>query len=702
MFKFNLRYKLLVYSVILAIVPLGLAGRTMTRITQDELKSSANEVIGTTVEQIVNDMDDLFLDTWLAPLRLVASGIDNELLGGEEKLALIQSGILNITDVVACQISIETVDEPILITKDDFTSRLKEAGLDPAEVLTVKRERIDELLARADNEIFFGDMVRIQASDDWLFTIIIPLATPIADQNADFVVRINLNRLRGFIDNHPFNRIGTITLIDSRGRRVFDPDRTDLNENAMVSEVRSLMASSSGAVGVKPYIRPDKERMIAGFSFPRHFKLAVITEQSERDAYLVITRMLRTLFTIVAIVLSIAVITAIYFALRISRPVEEMAAAAQKVREGDLDVWINPPGSSDEISLLATRMNDMISGLRERDRIRNTFGQYLSSDVVNAILESPTGASLGGEKRELTILMSDLRGFTSIGERMAAEDVVAIINIYLGLMTEIILKYEGTIDEFIGDAIFVIFGAPVISEDHAQRAVACAIEMQEAMAEVNQRCRAANYPEVHQGIGINTGDIVVGNIGSEKRMKYGCVGRNVNLTARVESYTVGGQIFISESTRNSCGDILRIDDRMKVSPKGVREPITIYEVGAIGGAYNIERPKRQQAAFTELSRPVKVEFTVLAGKHAGDKRISGTFTRLAQDAALLHADIILERLVNIKIKLLDQDGVEVCDDLYAKVTGDEGRKDVVITFTSTPPAVATYFQTILTLPAEAT
>ncbi len=695
MFTFNLRYKLLLYSVILAIVPLALAGRTMTRITQDELKSSVNGVIGTTVEQIATDMDDMFLDTWLAPLQLVASGIDNELLGGDEKLAFVQAGILNITDVVACQISIETIDEPILIRKDDFSKRLEAAGLDPAQVLPLPRERIDQLLSSTENEIFSGAMERIPATDDWLLTIIIPLTNLIADHRADFVIRVNLNRLRGFIDNHPFNRTGTITLVDSLGQRVFDPDQTDLNNNSMVAETRTLMNSAGGTVAVKPYTRPDGEKMLAGFSFPRYFKLAIITERSEHDAYLVISKMFRTLITLVVIVLSIAMIVAVFFALRISRPVEEMAEATRRVKEGDLEVRISPTRTNDEIGLLATRMNDMIAGLQERDRIRNTFGQYLSDDVVSAILESPTGASLGGEKRELTIMMTDLRGFTAIGELLPAEDVVGIINIYLGTMTEIILKYEGTIDEFIGDAIFVIFGAPVAYKDHAQRAVACAIEMQDAMEEVNRRCREAGFPEVHQGIGINTGDLVVGNIGSEKRMKYGCVGRNVNLTARVESYTVGGQIFLSQSTRDYCGDILRIDDQMEVSPKGVKKPITIYEVGGIGGEFNIERPKQETAELTVLSPPLQVKFTVLAGKHAGDKRIEGTFNALAESAARLHSDIILERLVNIKISILDADGVEVCDDLYAKITGDEEKEQVVVTFTSTPPAAAAYFKEIL-------
>ena len=198
--------------------------------------------------------------------------------------------------------------------------------------------------------------------------------------------------------------------------------------------------------------------------------------------------------------------------------------------------------------------------------------------------------------------MADLRGFTSLSERLAAEEVVAMINIYLETMTEIIQKYQGTIDEFIGDGILVIFGAPVLRPDDPQRAVACAVEMQLAMTSVNDRNRRAGYPEVALGIGINTGEVVIGNIGSKKRIKYAVVGRAVNLTARIESYTVGGQIFISDSTLSECGDICRIDSAMQVMPKGVKQPLTIHELGGIGGDFQLFLPPKPEMTWRELDQ----------------------------------------------------------------------------------------------------
>jgi adenylate cyclase len=163
-----------------------------------------------------------------------------------------------------------------------------------------------------------------------------------------------------------------------------------------------------------------------------------------------------------------------------------------------------------------------------------------------------------GGKRKITMLMADLRGFTSLSERLPPERVVTLLNRYLTTMVSVIKQYQGTIDEFIGDAIFVLFGAPIWQEDDAQRAVACGIAMQLAMASVNEQNRQDGLPEIEMGIGIHTGQVVVGNIGSAERTKYGVVGSQVNLTSRIQSCTTGGQTLISEATRREVGPILKL------------------------------------------------------------------------------------------------------------------------------------------------
>src|SRR5262249_14646378 len=166
----------------------------------------------------------------------------------------------------------------------------------------------------------------------------------------------------------------------------------------------------------------------------------------------------------------------------------------------------------------------------------------VSDDVVASLLSSPEALALGGELRKVTVMMSDLRGFTALTERLSPEEAISFLNGYLQTMVDLILHYHGTINEILGDGILVIFGAPTVGEDDAERAVACALAMQLAMDEVNGRSRERGLPEVEMGIGIHTGAVIVGNIGSARRMKYAAVGAAGNLTGGIESYRTGGDI----------------------------------------------------------------------------------------------------------------------------------------------------------------
>lgn len=220
--------------------------------------------------------------------------------------------------------------------------------------------------------------------------------------------------------------------------------------------------------------------------------------------------------------------------------------------------------------------------LRERNEfVRRVLGRYVTDEVAEHVLSAPEELHLGGERREVTILMSDLRGFTVMSDRLTPETVVSVLNHYLHHMVDIALKWGGTIDEIIGDALLIIFGAPLSLEDHAVRAASCAIDMQRRMATVNECLQKDGLPPISCGIGMNTGEVVVGNIGSEKRMKYSVVGSPVNLTARIESLTIGGQILASEATTRALGERARIDGKLRVNMKGFDKPVTIYEIGGI-------------------------------------------------------------------------------------------------------------------------
>ncbi len=302
--------------------------------------------------------------------------------------------------------------------------------------------------------------------------------------------------------------------------------------------------------------------------------------------------------------------------------------------------------------------------------IRQVFGRYLSDDVVTNLLEKPEGLQLGGDRRMVTILTSDLRGFTTLSEQMPPEEVIQVLNLYLEYMADVINRYQGTIDEFMGDGILVLFGAPTARNDDALRAIACACAMQLAMGAVNEQMQQRGLPLLEMGIGINTGEVVVGNIGSEKRTKYGIVGSPVNLTYRIESYTRGGQILITEETLQAAGPTVKISGKRQVQPKGIKEPIAIYEVYGVSGSYSLYLPKDEEV-FLPIPQAIPLQYAVLDGKQVSSAVLSGRIIQLSAKGAAIQIDPPMQlpaEFANLKINLLvANQSLKGSDAIYAKV-----------------------------------
>ena len=308
-----------------------------------------------------------------------------------------------------------------------------------------------------------------------------------------------------------------------------------------------------------------------------------------------------------------------------------------------------------------------IQKLNDQLQLRNqllseTFGRFLSDEIVRQLLDTPDGLALGGKKRELTIMMSDLRGFTAMSERMEPDSLLSMLNHYLGEMTQIIQKHNGTIIEFIGDGIMAIFGAPAFDPDHASNAAAAAIEMQACMHEINAWNADRSYPRLEMGISLNTGEVIVGNIGSEKRTKYGVVGNQVNLCGRIESYTVGGQVLISPKTRSQISTDLEIAQEMEVFPKGVQEALKLSQLTGIGAPYNLSCAE-EFAQPIPLRRGIPVRFAPLVSKHGSVPDQEGVITALSDTGAILESRLPLKIFDNLKI--------EAGGELFAKIIRQE-------------------------------
>jgi class 3 adenylate cyclase/CheY-like chemotaxis protein len=336
--------------------------------------------------------------------------------------------------------------------------------------------------------------------------------------------------------------------------------------------------------------------------------------------------------------------------------------------------------STEEVRRLADQLT-----LRNRF-IQSVFGRYMSDQIVEKLLAAPDALSMGGELRTVTVMMSDLRGFSALSERLDPSTVISLLNDYLARMTDVIYAHGGTIDEFIGDAILVLFGAPLVKDTDAARAVACAVEMQRAMTTINEHNRERGLPELEMGIGINTGEVVVGNIGSERRAKYGVVGRNVNLASRIEAFTVGGQILVSDATLQAAGPGVVLRRSLEVFPKGSKEPMVVHEVAGVGGEHASFLDDGEDA-MRDLPKPVPIALVPLDGVHVRAEPRPASLVRLSRRRAVVRVAAAgeLPRLGTVRLTF---DGLDASD-TYAKVLDalDTG-EDLLVHFTSISPAAS--------------
>jgi class 3 adenylate cyclase len=335
----------------------------------------------------------------------------------------------------------------------------------------------------------------------------------------------------------------------------------------------------------------DAPAQLSGFG---GFGWGVNVAQPERRALQVLANLIETgrefeqlprllggLFAVVTVLAAvIALIGAIVLSGSITRPLIELSHMAQRVQEGDLTAKVDVR-SHDEVGVLGHAFNTMTAGLRERERERDIFGRVVSPEVREKLLNGRL--ELGGETLWIATLFSDIRSFSTISEQMSPQEVVTLLNEYLSEMTDAIRPWEGYINNFIGDAIVAIFGAPIDQPDKEWRAVAAALAMRERLDELNQRRVARGEAPIDNGVGISTGEAVAGQIGSLERLMYTVIGDSVNIAARLESMTkdypehpilINGQT--AEALKGREG--LKLKSLGPLTVKGRAEPVDVYAV----------------------------------------------------------------------------------------------------------------------------
>ena len=328
-----------------------------------------------------------------------------------------------------------------------------------------------------------------------------------------------------------------------------------------------------------------------------------------------------------------------------------------------------------------------------RTLVERDTGKALSARAVReveAVLNDTIRQSMGlthGDQfsaREVSVLLTDLRGFTAISEAHTATVLLEILNRYLVRMSEIAIAHGGTIDKFMGDAIMVLFGAPFEHDDDVKRAVTCAVDMQIELYEINKRLRAEGLPELNMGIGINTGGVMAGLLGSDLYAEYTVIGDEVNLASRIEAYSLRGQILISEATYKRVRDYVSVTEPMDVYVKGKKEQVYLFEVTGIPSQNKVV-PRQEIRKSPRVETNMAFKFQVLEGKSVLPEKHSGTILDISYNGVLAALDIEVEAQTDIKLDMNLAISGTSATDVYARVLRiieRDGRRLASIEFTS--------------------
>lgn len=390
-------------------------------------------------------------------------------------------------------------------------------------------------------------------------------------------------------------------------------------------------------------------------------KLTVLSQSSLKEVTLKLSKLQNQIKTLGIVLGCFSIALGLWISMTITKPIHELDEAAQKIRSGQFSTRIGTDDfdrtsllRNDELSDLAQTFNSMAGGLEERERLRSTFVKFHSKEIAEQVIKGEL--SLGGKRQNAFILFSDLRGFTRLSEKLEPEVIVKITNRYFSMMVKIIMKHQGIVDKFVGDAVMAVWGLPENKPGDAERVVMACLEMRTALAELNEGFKSEGLPLLHMGIGVNYGTVIAGNIGSDERMEYTVLGDAVNFSSRIESATkvLGTDLLISQAVVDQLKSQFVLEKFEKLKIPGKEETQTLYKVvgyrATDGKWIKVETPYSTFDANTVLAQitgkipkpisasPVKTtsfsrEFSAREAMDLSQFTISGSIKKPTDDVA---------------------------------------------------------------------
>ena len=565
--RLSFRLKIAVLTSTLAALPLVAAGWLLIDVNAREVESATQANRIALVDSVAERAEAELLPVERT-LRAIATAVSDGSLGDDARVAL----ALRLLDA---QPSLDLV--AIYDREGALIDRMHDPSLAAIETPPALP---DDLLAAAREEgraighgALDGGSVRV--------LVVVPLR-PDGELTGFAVTPWSLAGLQAHVDRLSESQLATregVLSVQHGTRVLVHPDRDRLLSEGLAPGGDPTRAPASGE-----HTDRDGRTWLETRVGLRSAPWTVIASIPTDVAYASLEEMRRIVLWTIAAALLAALLGALFFARRLTAPIEKLVAFTKDLaaRRFDRRVTI---ATSDELSVLGAALSDAASELerseatiREQDAIRADLGRYLPGELVEQIIRREQSMELGGQRRPVTVLFADVVAFTPMSDRLPPEQVVAILNELFTLLTEAVFRQEGTVDKFVGDCVMALFGAPAPREDHAARAVATAQDMLRFLESANAGWKDRYGVEIQLAIGINTGDAVVGNVGSEKRMEYTAIGDVVNVAARLETIARPAQILISRAVRDAIGDefdVLPVGER---EVPGRAQPVELFEV----------------------------------------------------------------------------------------------------------------------------
>jgi class 3 adenylate cyclase len=430
------------------------------------------------------------------------------------------------------------------------------------------------------SEAYFSDAFKRQ---------ILNVSVPIFDQakHVRLIVTARYDLTAQFaslIRASTFNQSGYAVLVDGDGQIIAHPDSSRLDRDVSAyPAVQLARQNGAGEVVAKNDAGVNRLFVYRSLQNPAtlgKYPWVLLTEINQGEELAGIRRLRRELIVGIALVLIGGILIAYQVSRSMTQPLSRLSAFARRIGAGNLADREEIAGR-DVVGQLAGALNDMAAGLQERDHVKEIFGRYIATQVSDQILKGQV--NLGGEARRVTILFSDIRNFTGMSEQMTPQQVVAFLNDYFSEMVDAVFEQGGVLDKFMGDGLMAVFGSLGDQPDHPRRAVLAALRMKSLLAKINgERAMSARSP-IAIGIGIHTDEVIVGNIGSRKRLEYTVVGDGVNTTSRLQGLNkeFGTTILISETTYNAIKDEFECRPMPEAVLRGKTRELRFYEVVSI-------------------------------------------------------------------------------------------------------------------------